>query len=817
VQKQESKSAPEMMEYSVKGSDTLASIALKFNTTTSKLTRMNRLSSRLLFPGQTLFVPVKINLLEKESLKQNDKNELELVTRPPTARPQPSRQSSLSPDHQIEELLKKGSSGNDEISEKYLRINGRYITDGQGVVPGVLLVTPQTIMFNPSVVDHLVIERGHNAYTVRTPMKAVKEMVYYHDIAALVLGDTSGEFDPGIVYKEEKTWPAEESSTVDTSNYVSQDTADVLSETRISSLKDEDSGQPLVRDDISAPKNGQEYASSGSSSRNNGFQRAVDEISQDETVTESCNCSRVDESKEYTDSSLNKTVDEQSDTTAELRGTFTNHDRDVVEGNDVTKRTIENAEYTRDSIDINDTKCTSTPRKVKENTKSTLKVNGKDDGLIYTKIQPRSTINSLTGNAIKLEGMKKESDGDSSVATDSMSSFSDDTCFHHMDASRDSGISESASLLSTTSRSGTSFARENSENKRPTHLRSSSLSAEARQWLGERGIRLNVGSEDEGNCSESFDASKQILKPKPAALTADDLNYICLRVHESYWCRSATLQTHIMGIPQNRDQQRMEHWFAVPQVRIAQLHTFFTTWKRFKNERSTDGLSIVDDTFSKPSMEELFLNKFEQARQFQEPYKEGYVRTSPATSSRQSGASSINEDDTPELTDTSSILEKMQLVALSRELPSRTVGHRWNLVYSTAVHGISLKTLYRNTQNIETPVLLVIIDQEGQVFGAFLSDSPKVCEGYYGTGESMLFKFLDQKTVKAYRWTGTNSFFIKGDSLCLSVGGGDGTFGLWLDGDLNHGRSHSCKTFDNDTLSSKEDFICRGLEAWSFE
>jgi len=178
---------------------------------------------------------------------------------------------------------------------------------------------------------------------------------------------------------------------------------------------------------------------------------------------------------------------------------------------------------------------------------------------------------------------------------------------------------------------------------------------------------------------------------------------------------------------------------------------------------------------------------------------------------------SINEDDTPELTDTSSILEKMQLVALSRELPSRTVGHRWNLVYSTAVHGISLKTLYRNTQNIETPVLLVIIDQEGQVFGAFLSDSPKVCEGYYGTGESMLFKFLDQKTVKAYRWTGTNSFFIKGDSLCLSVGGGDGTFGLWLDGDLNHGRSHSCKTFDNDTLSSKEDFICRGLEAWSFE
>ena len=31
----------------------------------------------------------------------------------------------------MEELLRKDDSGKDEISEKYLRINGRYITDGQ--------------------------------------------------------------------------------------------------------------------------------------------------------------------------------------------------------------------------------------------------------------------------------------------------------------------------------------------------------------------------------------------------------------------------------------------------------------------------------------------------------------------------------------------------------------------------------------------------------------------------------------------------------------------------------------------------------------
>ena len=60
-------------------------------------------------------------------------------------------------------------------------------------MPGVLLVTPQTVMFNPSVSDHLVIDRGRDAYTVKTPMKSIKNVAYYDDIAALVLGDTSCE------------------------------------------------------------------------------------------------------------------------------------------------------------------------------------------------------------------------------------------------------------------------------------------------------------------------------------------------------------------------------------------------------------------------------------------------------------------------------------------------------------------------------------------------------------------------------------------------------------------------------------------------
>lgn len=45
--------------------------------------------------------------------------------------------------------------------EKFLKINVRHITDGQGVVAGVLLVTPNTVMFDPNVSDPLV---GHFSF-----------------------------------------------------------------------------------------------------------------------------------------------------------------------------------------------------------------------------------------------------------------------------------------------------------------------------------------------------------------------------------------------------------------------------------------------------------------------------------------------------------------------------------------------------------------------------------------------------------------------------------------------------------------------------
>lgn len=44
-----------------------------------------------------------------------------------------------------------------------------------------------------------------------------------------------------------------------------------------------------------------------------------------------------------------------------------------------------------------------------------------------------------------------------------------------------------------------------------------------------------------------------------------------------------------------------------------------------------------------------------------------------------------------------------------------------------------------------------------------------------------------------------------------------GSYGIWLDGDLNHGRTQNCLTYANDPLTGAlEDFQIDHIEIWSF-
>ncbi|XP_031229593.1 TLD domain-containing protein 2 isoform X2 [Mastomys coucha] len=166
----------------------------------------------------------------------------------------------------------------------------------------------------------------------------------------------------------------------------------------------------------------------------------------------------------------------------------------------------------------------------------------------------------------------------------------------------------------------------------------------------------------------------------------------------------------------------------------------------------------------------------------------------------------------PQLTEASQVLGAPEIKQLSLHLPPRVTGHPWNLVFCTSRDGFSLRTLYRQMEGHSGPVLLLLRDQDGQMFGAFSSSALRLSKGFYGTGETFLFSFAPQ--LKVFKWTGHNSFFVKGDLDSLMMGSGSGQFGLWLDGDLYRGGSYPCATFNNEVLARQEQFCIKELEAW---
>ena len=108
---------------------------------------------------------------------------------------------------------------------------------------------------------------------------------------------------------------------------------------------------------------------------------------------------------------------------------------------------------------------------------------------------------------------------------------------------------------------------------------------------------------------------------------------------------------------------------------------------------------------------------------------------------------------------------------LCQHLPARAEGYTWSLLYSTSKHGFSLKSLYREMAKVESPVLMVIQDTQGSIFGSLTSCPIKTSDLFYGTGESFLFTF--DPDFARFPWTGDNMYFIKGNADSLVIGAGE--------------------------------------------
>lgn len=125
--------------------------------------------------------------------------------------------------------------------QRFLKLNVRHITDGQGVVGGVLLVTPNAVMFDPNVSDPLVIEHGPESYGVIAPMEFIVNSAIFNDIAHMRVGSSkpksSTNEKPEVYYpkvsvqgeiaispaKDESIFPELRASSVDQESNCSTD------------------------------------------------------------------------------------------------------------------------------------------------------------------------------------------------------------------------------------------------------------------------------------------------------------------------------------------------------------------------------------------------------------------------------------------------------------------------------------------------------------------------------------------------------------------------------------------------------------------
>jgi hypothetical protein len=115
---------------------------------------------------------------------------------------------------------------------------------------------------------------------------------------------------------------------------------------------------------------------------------------------------------------------------------------------------------------------------------------------------------------------------------------------------------------------------------------------------------------------------------------------------------------------------------------------------------------------------------------------------------------------------------------------------------------------------VDSPTLLLIEDINQRVFGAMTSCALKVSDNFYGTSQSFLFRC--RPDFQIFKWNGDNFYFVQGQEDSICFGAGDGKFGIWLDGDLNKGRTEECATYGSPPLIEEKDFIIKTLECWTF-
>ncbi|XP_015228835.1 PREDICTED: nuclear receptor coactivator 7-like isoform X1 [Cyprinodon variegatus] len=726
--KKEKKKPPGTVEFIVGAHDSLNSIALKFNITPNKLVQLNKLFTRSVYPGQKLFVP--------------DVSQTETDPKSPTLT-EASFTNGVSDKHDCTQSCRSAKSIRREFSPnsedespatvKFIKMSCKYFTDGMGVVGGVLIVTPNNIMFDPHKSDPLVIENGCEEYGLICPMEEVVSVALYDDVSRMKLKDALPSDLP-------------------------QDLCPVYRPGEWEQLPSERELNPFSRYEALAPKQ----------------PIVFDDI--ESTLSETVSTEGEQTEKSPSDEGF-----------TELEPTV-NGSTEEMEGNSSTTLCRDNYELVGPSCGIlKDSRYYSVLGRAKGRLDDEEDEGVAQNSSIEDGESVQSALETEKQGSVQDKPMTQQGTGTKDVNSQGLeellNSVDDKTL-------RRPSLQEASDVQGGLERQNPDRPAEGDEVSTEESQKKTQES-ETRSWLLKR-MQIPI--------KDMLLSSEEKSKNPPM--------FLCFKVGKPMR-KSFAMTSSPTPLLKGREAQP-EYWFAVPQERVDDLYSFFVQWspdvygKEAREQGfvvvEKDELDMIDNFFSDPASCSWEIITIDEAKR----------RQSFSSCDRDSSVDAL-----PMLIDSSDILQDTHIEKLACRLPARVQGYLWRLAYSTEKNGTSLKTLYRNLADVDSPVLLVIKDMDQQIFGAFSTHPFRVSEHFYGTGETFLYSFCPE--IKVYRWSGENSYFVKGNTDSLQMGGGGGHLGLWLDEELYRGTTTKCATFNNQPLSAQQDFNIHNLEVWTFE
>ncbi|XP_025960889.1 nuclear receptor coactivator 7 isoform X3 [Dromaius novaehollandiae] len=695
------------IEYTAGNQDTINSIALKFNITPNKLVELNKLFTHTIVPGQILFVPEtragRLSSFSPGAPVSPSSSDAEYDKLPDAD----LARKAFKP---VERVLSSTSEEDEPVVVKFLKMNCRYFTDGKGVVGGVMIVTPNNIMFDPHKSDPLVIENGCEEYGLICPMEEVVSIALYNDISHMKIKDAL----PSDIPK------------------------DLC---------------PLYRpgewEDLSSEKDINPFSKFKSLSKEKRQQNG--------------DSSTALGAKQIKPSDTEKSADFVVLQSSESTGSIKSKSLEFPNNISATEHLEKSAAEPR-AKELSGEKNVSAI-KTKENS---LLGGGEDD---FIELEETSSC-------------------------------------------MDRGLDRKGSVMEGFLADPRELGRTKQQVTKPTTEVQEHLTVDSLEKKDSIAPKADLDLELCEKQDVIPEVNKCVSSPTDMLPSKEEKSktppmFLCIKVGKPMR-KSFASQSTTMSQQYSKKIKQPEYWFAVPRERVDHLYTFFVQWSPeiYGKDAKEQGfvvvekeeLNMIDNFFSEPTTKSWEIITVEEAKR------------------RKSVCSYYEDDDDdtlPVLKHHSALLENMHIEQLAQCLPARVQGYPWRLAYSTLEHGTSLKTLYRKSASLDSPVLLVIKDMDNQIFGAYATHPFRFSDHYYGTGETFLYTF--SPNFKVFKWSGENTYFINGDMSSLELGGGGGRFGLWLDADLYHGRSNSCSTFNNDILSKKEDFIIQDVEVWTFE